>query len=129
MSNVVIDSSAWVEYFEGTARGEKVRKILARAREFPLTTGMIAAEVIARFIRFGKPADLVRTAMQTQASLVPFDIALAEKTAAVYVQQRKTRHKFGLADAHVLATAQLHSAKVVTCDFDFAGIRDAIVIE
>jgi predicted nucleic acid-binding protein len=89
---------------------------------------MIATEVLTRFLRFDKPTELIATALRTTALLVPFDIALAQKTAEIYVQERKRKPKFGVADAHVLAAARVNGARILTCDNDFAGIPEAMII-
>jgi len=129
MSKLVIDSSAWIEYFTGTEKGEKVRGFLAKSDSFPLITGVIATEVITKFLRSGYSAAEIATALGSVALFVPYGISLAQKTAEVYAKQRKAKPKFGVADANVLAAAMLNNAKVITCDADFAGIPEAVVIK
>jgi PIN domain nuclease of toxin-antitoxin system len=129
MSKIVVDSSAWIEYFEGTPKGEKVREFLAKSDTFPLITGVIATEVISKFLRSGHSAQEITNALGAVAMFVPYGISLAQKTAEVYAKQRKTKPKFGMADANVLAAAMLNNAKIITCDTDFAGLSEAIVIK
>lgn len=129
MNKIVIDSSAWIEYFEGTKKGAKVREFLAKSGSFPLITGVIATEVISKFLKSGHSAEGIATALGAVAMVVPYGISLAQKTAEVYLKQRKTKPKFGMADANVLATAVLNNAKIITCDTDFSGIPEAVVIK
>jgi len=127
MNRYIIDSSAWIEYFTGSAKGAKVRALLSKAQLF--TTGVIAAEISIHFIRKGLSAGDAITAMKSQARIFEFDYTLGERTAETYVKRRKTHPKFGLADAHVLAAARLHKAKVITCDHDFSGLPETILIK
>lgn len=129
MSKIVVDSSAWVEYFEGTEKGARVREFLAKAHSFPLITGVIATEVISKFLRSGHSGEEIAKALGAMAMFVPHGISLAQKTAEVYSKQRKTKPKFGMADANVLATALMNDAKIITCDTDFLGIPEAVVIK
>jgi len=126
MSKLVVDSSAWVEYFLGTEKGRAIREKF-KNQEL-LTTGLIASEVGMKFLRDVGGSEEVFTALKSLSLLIPFDFYLAEQTSEIYVKHRKSKPKFGLADAHVLAAARIIGAKVLTCDNDFVGIPDAIII-
>jgi PIN domain nuclease of toxin-antitoxin system len=128
MNKLIIDSSAWIEYLEGTEKGKKVREFLAKSDSFPLITGVIATEVMTKFLRSGRSAEEIATALGAVAMFVPYGMSLAQKTAEVYVKQRKSKPKFGVADASVLAAAILNKAKIITCDTDFSGIPEAVLI-
>ena len=129
MNKFFIDSSAWIDYFSGSEKGKKVKEIMSKQGVMIYTSGMTVAEVATKFIRENQPADQAVAAMQALASLVSFDFALGKNTALAYVHRRKTHGKFGLVDAHVLAAARQLQGKVVTCDADFLGLPEAIVIK
>ena len=129
MNNIVVDTSAWIEYFNGTEKGSRVRERIVSAGSFALTTGLIAAELASKLVREGKPAEEAITALRSITVLVPFNFPVAQETAKIYLQQRKVKPKFGIVDAHVVAAAKLNGAKVITCDNDFAGLSEAIVIK
>ena len=128
MNKFVVDTSAWIEYLEGTDKGTVVREWIERPDTALLTTGLIIAEVIAKLLKEKKDAGQAFGALQALARIVPFDAQLGREAAEVYARHRKAKGKFGLADAHVVAAARLHGAKVLTCDNDFAGISEAIVL-
>jgi predicted nucleic acid-binding protein len=129
MSKLLLDTSAWIEYLNGTERGRRVREHLVKSNEFPLMTGMIAAEICSKFVREQQPVDAVLTTLRTSAMPVPFDLEVAHRAAHVYSEQRRKKQKFGIVDAHIVAAARLNGAKIVTCDTDFLGIPEAIVIK
>lgn len=128
-NNIVLDASAWLEYFFGTEKGMKVRAHLAKAGSFVPITGVTVAEVCKRYIREGKSTEPALTALKAITTLVSFDYALGLETANIAVQQRKQHPKFSTADAHVVALARKHRAKIITCDTDFLGIPEAIIIK
>jgi len=127
MNKYIIDSSAWIEYFSGTDKGRKVKELLIGAQTF--TTGIVIAEVSTHFLKKGLQASQAVAAIKTQAALLPIDFHIGEQSAEIYVTERKTRSKFGLADAHIVATAKTHHLKIITCDMDFIGFNEATVIK
>ena len=128
MSKILIDSSAWIEYFAGTQKGAAVQKAL-RNEPTIYITGFIAAEVCAKFLRDQQPVEGAVQALRSLTQVMNFDLSLGEVAAKLYVSRRKNHNKFGLADAHVLAVARSVGAKVITCDLDFEGLPDSFVIK
>lgn len=129
MTNFIVDSSAWIEYFSGSAKGKRIKEYITKQNTLIYITGLIVAEVCTKFLKDAiSPNDAV-IAMEHLTGLIQFDYHLGMEAAEIFISQRKTKSKFGIADAHILAAARLTGAKVLTCDFDFHGIRDAIVID
>ena len=95
----------------------------------PLVTGIIVAEVCAKFGRDQKPPQMAVVALRSSASLLPIDFEVGYQTAQVYQQQRRIKPKFSMADAHIVAAARIHNARILTCDLDFSGISEAIIIK
>ena len=129
MNKIVLDTSAWIEYFAGSEKGQRVRERLNREGREVFITGLIVAEISVKFLKETRPVEEVVRALGSLASLVPFDFRLAQEAAEIYVHERKTRNKFGLADAHVLAAARIVGGKVITFDHDFNGLNEAVVLK
>lgn len=127
MNRFVVDTSAWIEYLDGSDKGRRVRDYLMRG--IPLTTGMIASELFSNFIRKQKPLEIAVGTLRSMATMMVIDLEMAHQTAHIYNQQRKEKPKFGIVDAHLLAAAKMNGAKVLTCDLDFLGMSEAIVIK
>ncbi|MDO8660719.1 MAG: PIN domain-containing protein [Candidatus Woesearchaeota archaeon] len=128
MNRLFIDSSAWIEYFFGSERGKKISEIIDIEETITFTTGLVIAEVCVACHKQGRSPEIIIQALKTIARLIPFDAELGMLTASEYVVRRKTNSKFGMADAHVLAGARIMGAKVLTCDNDFRGIPESIII-
>ncbi len=129
MNKLVVDSSAWLEYFFGTEKGKKVRTHLAKMKTFIPITGITVAEVCKRYLRQNQSPEFALNALRSLTILDPFDYELGEATAQIVIQQRKSHTKFSTADAHIVALARKHKAKILTCDYDFIGIPEAIIIK
>lgn len=122
-----MDTSAWIEYLAGTQKGVLIRSQIEKNTIF--VTGMIVTELCAKFLREEKPVEIAVDALRSNAILAQLDFELAYRTAQIYHQQRKQKPKFGIVDAQIVATARAHQAKILTCDTDFLGLPDAIVIK
>jgi len=128
MPRLLIDSSAWIEYFTGSIKGRSVRELVLREGAIVFTTGLVVSEVCTKFIREGLSPENAVDMLRSLSLLLPYDYSLGLETARLYASARKHRPKFGMADAHVLAAARLAKAQLITCDYDFSGMNGVTVI-
>ena len=127
MNNLVVDTSAWVEYFSGSEKGRKVEQIISN-NTFLLTSGVIILEVAVNDLKQGHDPALHTQAILSMARTIAFDSTLGLKTANLYVTLRKKKEKTSMSDAHIVAIAAVHHAAILTCDFDFSGLPHTTVI-
>ncbi len=52
---VLVDSWGWIEYFNGSAPGEKVRELIENPKEKVIVSAINIAEVYNSFLRTGDP--------------------------------------------------------------------------
>jgi len=113
----VVDTSAWIEWFTGSALG------LILAKEIPVRAECIVPTIVQ--LELSKwllretdeqKADQV-VAYTLKCIVVPLDTAIALLAAELGRQ-----HKLATADAIVYATAHAHGADVLTCDAHFAKL-------
>jgi len=123
----VADAYAWVEYLDGTPRGEKLRAILeGDAKTY--TSAVTLAEVVSKAARTGRDHQTAYAIIHGNSTIVDADEQLSNQTGILHAEIRRTIHGFGLADAYVLATARRLGAKVLTGDPHFTGVDDAIML-
>ncbi len=116
-TNLVFDSSAWVEYFRASKIGEKVWKLIDTGGNTILTTNIAAAEVISIMKRLGY--DYQSAAIGIRALSIP-----AKETQEDYLKAGERhiemKEKFGdvsLADTIIAVIAEKNNARIVTKDF------------
>lgn len=126
MNKFVVDASAWLEYFDGSPKGEKIKKYFEDAELY--TSALCVAEVVARVLRRGASADVARTVINARSVVISVDFDLGAHGGILYATLRKTRAKISLSDAITLAIAKKLSAKILTFDNDFRGIPEAVII-
>ena len=113
----VIDTSAWIEFFEKTPVSRKLRL------ELPRRDGIVVPTVVqlelAKWLRreaSEKLADRVIT-YTAKCLVVPLDTKIAMRAADLC-----HLHKLSTADAVVYATALAGGAELLTCDAHFKGL-------
>tara|TARA_Y100000310_G_scaffold335338_2_gene417146 strand:- start:50228 stop:50617 length:390 start_codon:yes stop_codon:yes gene_type:complete len=129
MNAFVIDAFAWVEYFNGTQIGEKVKEIVENEKNKITSNVITIAELASYFSRHNKNFDEVKKIVLSLSSIYHIPIEFAEKAGKLHTELRKERKHMGLADIFVLLTARELQSKVVTGDEDFRGLKEALMIK
>ena len=129
MNRFVIDAYAWIEYFDGTNAGEKVKSIIENTQNSIYTNVITVAELINHFKRKNKNFEEVKKVLISLSSFYPVTFEFAEECGNLYAEIKKDRKHMGLADCFVLLTAKKLNAKVVTGDEDFRNLKETIMIK
>ena len=122
----VIDTFAWIEYFAGSARGEKAKRYIEKGDA--ITPALVVAEFTDKYVREGVNPDDRLKFMRMKTMIAPLDDEIAEAAGRISAERRSRVRGWGLADSCVLATARTKSAKVVTGDGHFEDLGDVIPI-
>jgi len=126
--NYVIDAHAWIEYFIGSSKGIKVKKILESDGNEIFTSFITIAEVVSATKRGGRDANEKYRDMISLSKIIFLNSESCRDAGLIHAEIRKNIKDFGLADAFVLLTARKLGAKVVTGDPHFKGFKEAILI-
>ena len=129
MAKFVIDAYAWVEYFNGTALGEKVKKIIEDPSHTIYTNIITIAELSSYFAKRGYSFEEPKKILLSLSAIYTPTVEFAEEVGTLHAAIKKERKHMGLADIFVLSTAKKLEAKVVTGDEDFRGLKEAIMIK
>ena len=123
----VIDSYAWIEYFKGSAAGEKAREFIEKGSA--ATSAITLAELQEKYLREKwNSFDTDSKFISTKTAVVPVDRAVALLAGKINFQKKKEVKDWGMADSIILATANLASAKVVTGDSHFKKVPGVEII-
>jgi predicted nucleic acid-binding protein len=122
---VVLDSFAWIEYFNGTSAGEKVQNFLETG--VALTPAIVVAELSEKHKRlnreFGPKYDFVKA----RTSILPLEEELARIAGEINFERKKRVKGWGMADSIVLATARRAGSKIVTGDPHFKDLTEETI--
>lgn len=122
----VIDTSAWIAYFDG---GEKAKALSHIIETETIVTSLLAiTELADKFSRENRSFTTHFNFVRSRSTLLSINIDICLNAAKLKQKIRITRLKFGLVDALQLATAQDEQAQFVTADNDFRGVDNVMMI-
>jgi len=127
-SRTVVDSWAWIEYFDGSERGRAVEAKLKESKEI-WTSAVSLAEIVSRYRR--RHLDESRP-LEVLLSLSRVGTPTSDdsrEAGKIHAEVKSRSRNFGLGDAFVLQLARKLDATVLTGDPDFRGLKGAEVIE
>ncbi len=124
---MMLDSFAWVEYFMGTKKGEKVKEIVESDAQI-YTSPIIIAEIYSKSLRTDGKAEERGDFIVKRCAIIPIDEEIAVEAAKIHAEAKERMEDFGLADALVLASARNRDIKVLTGDPHFISFSDAIML-
>ncbi len=123
---VVLDTFAWIEYFNGTSAGEKVQNFLETG--LVVTPAIVVAELSEKHKRlnreFGPKYDFVKA----RTSVVPLEEELARVAGELNFERKKMVKGWGMADSIVLATARRSGSRIVTGDPHFRDLTEETIL-
>ena len=122
MTSYVVDSCAWIALLDGTATGARVEKLL-EASEESWTPTPVLAEVISKAVRRGKDSAVAWEAIRAWSLVAPLDAETARAAGGLHATYRARVRDFALTDAVVLAFARKLSARILTGDPHFRGMK------
>lgn len=121
---VLIDSWAWIEFFQGSDAGAVVMGYLDDDQEL-IISAINLSEVYRWILHIydERIAEEKTAAMKERCLLIDVDEEIAVDAARI-----KHRLKWGLGGSIVYATARREAASVLTGDSDFKGQNDVIFL-
>ncbi len=124
---MMLDSFAWMEYFMGTAKGEKVKKLVDDDSQL-YTSPIVIAEIYSKSLRTDGNAEERKDFIIKRCAVISLDVNIAVESAKIHAENKVKTHDFGLADAIILASARSRNMKVLTGDIHFREFKDAVML-
>ena len=122
---LLVDTSAWVELFDGTVKGEKIKEIIKTSVCF--TSAICIAELSFLTAKKGLERTKYLNAVNAFSTIIDLDRSILEMGGVLKAEKILTVKNFGLVDAIILATAKQYNLKILTGDKHFAG-ENAVII-
>lgn len=129
MNKYVIDAYSWVEYFQGTDSGKKVKELIENPDSINYTNMLTIAELSSFFQRKGYDFKEAKKILLSLSKAFEISVDFAEDAGKLHAIVKKERKHIGLADIFVLLTARKLNAKVLTGDEDFRGFKEVVLIK
>ena len=127
MNKYVMDAYAWIEYFKGSDKGEKIKSLFKDENHEFFTHKVTFSEVISVTKRQSFDPEEASRDILSLSKLYEGDIEFFKETGLLHADLRRKIKNFGLADTFVLHTAQRLGAKVITGDPHFKGFKGEVI--
>ncbi|MEK6844240.1 MAG: PIN domain-containing protein [Nanoarchaeota archaeon] len=126
MTDYIIDTSAWIEYLEGSQKGEAVNKFLKNEQIFIIP--IIISEVVSKAKRLNRNIDLAYSSLIKNSKVFEITPRIAKEAGLLHAETRLKIPSFALADATIICSARAFKAKILTTDNHFKSFKEAIII-
>jgi predicted nucleic acid-binding protein len=125
---VIVDSYAWIEYFEGSKKGLLVKEIIENENNDLFCSALTVSEIVSKSERAGKDSNQYFEALQSLSRILKIDENVARKAGKKHAAIRKKLKNFGLADAFILVQGEKEKAKILSGDQHFKKMKNTIFI-
>lgn len=125
---MLIDSDAWMEYFMGTKKGERVKEIIEDNTRILYTLPIIIAEIYSKSLNIDDNVEDRKEFIIDRCVIIPIDVEIAVEAARIYARVKKREKGFGLMDAIVLASAKKKDVKVLTGDYHLRSFPECVML-
>ena len=106
MTKYVIDAYAWIEYLNGSEKGNKFGEILEDNSNEIFTATSTTAEVVSKFLRANRDIKIALTAINSISILINITQDIGALAGQIHFETKKKNKEFGMLDAFVAATAK-----------------------
>lgn len=123
---IIFDTYAWIEYFEGSKKGEIVKKYLER--EEILTPLIVLLELSYKADKEKWDFKKLLNFIKIKSEIVGINEEFVLSFGKTYNKMKKKIKGIGFADVIILNTTRLYDAKILTGDKHFSKIDRAIIL-
>ena len=124
----VLDTFAWIEYFNGSESGKKVSELIESEENDIFSSIITIAEVSSILKRKEENIELGYQTIINLSKIYFINPEFAKEAGILHAETRKKIKDFGMADSIVLLTARKLGAKILTGDPHFKGFKEAVLI-
>jgi predicted nucleic acid-binding protein len=125
---MLFDTSAWIEFFQGTERSKKVQESLRIEENF--TSIVTFAEVINWCFRNkleSKISSYIK-AIKQGSELIDLDETIVTLAGRLNYERKMIVKDWGMMDSFILATSLVYDLKILTKDLHFKDLSNAVIL-
>ena len=127
-TKVIFDTSALIELFDLTKKGEAVRDVLKTNNTF-FVPSIAVAELISKLKRRNFDPKKFIEKVESSTVILSLDTEIAKRAGELHAELRKKQSDISLADCVIIAHGEVEDAMVLTCDQHFKGYSKAKVLD
>lgn len=123
---MILDSSAWIEFFQGTKKGKKVEFFLKSKQSF--TSIVTISEVINWALRNSLETNIFTEKIEKFSKIIPLNREIVVLAGKINFDNKKKIKDWGMLDSFIYSTALIYNLKVLTGDNHFKNLNNVEMI-
>jgi len=123
---IVFDTFAWIEYFQSTKKGEKVKEYLENNEI--ITPAIVLLELSYKADKENWDCKKILDFVKHNSEIIGINEGFVLNFGRLYNITKKEIREIGFADIIILNTALLNNAKVLTGDQHFSKLGNSIML-
>lgn len=123
---MLLDTSAWIEFFIGSEKGKRVKDILYKNDSY--TSIVTLAEVTNWALKESRDAEFLVKAIKQLSNIIELDEDMAVLAGKLNFERKKSNKKWGMLDSFILASGSIYGLKILTKDSDFKDLSDVEIL-
>ncbi|MHB1830327.1 MAG: PIN domain-containing protein [Candidatus Micrarchaeaceae archaeon] len=117
---MLLDTSAWIEFFIGSAKGKRVREILDK--EDCYTSIVSLAEVTNWALKEDREVPFLINTIKQSSNVIELDEDISVLAGKLNFERKRINKKWGMLDSFILASGSIYGLKILTKDGDFRDL-------
>lgn len=125
---MLLDTSAWIEFFQGTEKGKKVREFLKSGENF--TSIVTFAEVTNWCFKNkleNREASYI-SAIKKGSEIIDLNETVMTLAGRLNYERKMIVKNWGMIDSFILATSLLYDLGILTKDSQFKDLSNTVIL-
>ncbi len=125
---MLFDTSAWIEFFQGTEKGKKVQESLKSEEIF--TCIVTFAELVNWCLRnrLERKISLYIKTIKQGSELIDLGETMVTLAGRLNYERKMIVRDWGMMDSFILATSLVYDLKIITKDLHFKDLPNAVIL-
>jgi predicted nucleic acid-binding protein len=119
---LLLDSSAWIEFFIGSEKGKRVKDILEKEECYASIVTL--AEVTNWALKENRDARQLVDTIEKLGSVIKVDDDIAILAGKLNFERKRIIKKWGMLDSFILASGIIYDLGILTKDHDFDDLAN-----
>lgn len=124
---MLLDTSAWIEFLQGTEKGAKVNEHIKKEELFASLATIPELVQWCLRTKLENAAATIETIKQN-SQILAITEHIGIRAGELNYQRKKEGKKWGMMDSIIVATAQVYGLKILTKDNAFRDLAEAEVL-
>jgi predicted nucleic acid-binding protein len=125
---MLLDTSVWIEFFQGAEKSKRVEDILKTEENF---TGIITFAEVVNWCLKNNIQDKIKDyieGIKNGSTILGLNEPIAILAGKINYERKRIEKDRGMMDSIILATAQIYNLKVLTKDSQFKDLPNVEIL-